>query len=177
MKKCLMCKNEIEDDVKFCHHCGAHSSNTAVEPTENDYVICNNCKTIINDTDATFCPNCGAKVAKSSIQDSLKKATQKVNDNEFVQSVKQDVGSSQTLNMIKNKTKSLFNKANSMNKSKKIIAAVVAVLLVVLIVATNIHRCEDCEELYFGKKYTVNFLGEEEDLCKDCYDHFWDIDW
>lgn len=59
---------------------------------------------------------------------------------------------------------------------KKIISlvVVVAIAAVAIFVGSNlIHRCDDCEKIFFGAGYEPNiiedFVSEEEQIiCKDC---------
>lgn len=61
---CPSCKKEIEDNSKFCPHCGTMQTPTSIEPTpaiEIDYSkvkVCRSCNRIIP-TNAWICPNCG----------------------------------------------------------------------------------------------------------------------
>lgn len=61
--------------------------------------------------------------------------------------------------------------------TKKIIplAVIGVVLLATLILVFNIHTCEECDEVYFGKQYEISFLGETEKVCKDCHEDFYDL--
>lgn len=101
----------------------------------------------------------------------------KKSNNEFVESIKQDVETSQSISMIKDKTKSTFEKmqtADSTQKNKiKKISIAALVIIVLLTVVTHIHKCDDCEKVYFGSKHTITYWGETEDLCKECYDDFY----
>ena len=155
---CSNCGQKIQEDAVFCFNCGANvtgvpfNSNPAVTniPIENQ----------------------AQRIPKVNIADTFNK----VKDNEFVKSVKNDVGNSQSLNIIKNKVDSTVQKAkNSKVKSKinkKIVIAVVAVIAV-LVVVLNLHKCEECEEIYFGEKNVVSFWGERAEVCKDCYEDFY----
>ena len=60
-------------------------------------------------------------------------------------------------------------------KLSKIIAVAIAAL-VLLITVVNIHRCPECEEIYFGKSRTISWLGEKEKVCNDCYKDYYLID-
>lgn len=55
----------------------------------------------------------------------------------------------------------------------KIIAPIAAVVLLLIIVVSNIHTCEECDKTYLGKKYTITFWDESENVCKDCYEDFY----
>ena len=61
------------------------------------------------------------------------------------------------------------------NKKFIPLIAVGAVVLIALIVVFNIHTCEECDEVYFGKQHKISFFGETEKVCKDCYDDFHDF--
>lgn len=184
MNKCSQCDYIFEGDEKVCPQCGKPTERKS--QTENN--ICSSCNAIV-ESNMLFCPNCGSKIrekkdnisSKVDIKNSVKDVVEKVKDNEFIQSVKQDVGNSQSINMIKNKVKETSNtvKASNFTKNKKfkIAGIIVTVLVVLLIVVTNIHQCEECDKVYFGKKHTISFWGESENVCKDCYDDFYSWDW
>lgn len=58
-------------------------------------------------------------------------------------------------------------------KSKKtyiIIAVCAFAAIVLLLIVTNIHKCDECEKVYFGKQYKVSWFGEHEKICRDCYE-------
>lgn len=133
---------------------------------------CNVCNGTF-DTDANFCPNCGAKIGaesqvhKEHFEKDFKDAINKVKQNEFVKSVKQDVGNIQSFNMIKGKIKTTDS-----NQKKRfiIIGIVILIIIVLLIIVTHIHQCDECDKVYFGSKHTVTYWGETENWCKECYE-------
>lgn len=190
MKRCNNCGQTYNEDLNFCTQCG-RVLETIVETVEEPNKVCPNCGAVIEDENALFCYSCGAIIKndfakqEASVQSIIKNTADKVKENEFVKSVKQDLENSQSLNVIKNKAQEGFNsavdvakgatqKVKSMNAAKKtmavIIAGAVAVVMVVLIVVTNIHTCDECDKTYFGKEYRlVSVWGNSESVCKDCY--------
>lgn len=191
MSKCSQCDYVFKSKQRVCPRCGAPVDQ---EVEEENYVaekVCPKCNTIV-EHDMFFCPNCGNRLDESehygndssnisNSHSTVKEVVNRVKQNEFIQSVKQDVGNSQSINMIKEKVKSKSNSINladKRNKSKIIILGIIALVVVaLLIIGTNIHRCEECDKLYFGKKHTISFWGESEDVCKECYDDFYSWDW
>ena len=157
-------------------------------------MFCSNCGKEIQEGDV-FCNNCGVNIASLSAtcenpstdedmknqeidqsKDNLADILNKVKENEFVKSVKSDVGNSQSLNVIKEKVASTVEKAKSNQVTrkinKKIVLALVAVIAI-LVVVLNLHKCEECEEIYFGEKNIINFWGEYAEVCDDCYEGFY----
>ncbi len=145
---------------------------------------CIKCNSSIDD-DAVFCPNCGEKIetetvdigSNNSVQENIKNTVNKVNNNEFVESVKQDVKNSQSIGIIKDQVKTTASKVKTsdgatMNKIKAI-AIIVVVAIVVLIVGTHIHHCDECDKIYFGNKHEITYWGETENMCGDCYDDYY----
>lgn len=140
---------------------------------------CNNCSgNQIFDDDTNFCPNCGGNLSyiKSDSND-----TNKVKEPQLVQAIKSDFQSSQSVTMLKEKINNTTKKIKSADAAKKkklkILAIVCAVIIVLLAVVTNIHKCEECDKVYFGKKHTVKFFNQSEDVCKDCYSDFHTFSW
>ncbi len=98
--------------------------------------------------DQRFCAKCGAELIDS-----------KINNN-----------SPHVSNPTKQKQKVVPN--DQKTKILKITVGVI-VVLVLLVTVTNIHRCPECEEIYFGKSYTISWFGEKEKVCKDCYKSYY----
>lgn len=207
MKICKKCGTEILDNEKFCSNCGEPVVTEAPVNSEvpvsadtsgNDKItnntemppikICPKCNKPVENENSKFCQYCGANLTTSqmhgdlnNIKNQIGKVADKVENNKFFQSVKKDLNSSESVSMIKNQVKETANKISTADKKKngkikKIICAVAAVL-VLLIIVTNIHQCEECDKVYFGKKYTISFWGESENVCKDCYTDFYSWDW
>ncbi len=170
---CPACGQKINDpNSKFCLMCGAELN------ANYSQAKCPKCDEPISDPNAKFCEFCGAdlsapKQSNAPISDFVKK----VGENDFVKSVKNDFKNSESLNLLKDKVNSAAGGVKVMSYDQKrkigIIAAVIGLILIALVVAANFHVCEECDEVYFGKKYTINFLGESEEVCKDCYDDFY----
>lgn len=109
-----------------------------------------------------FCPTCGERVNLEEND-----GAQRVSTGEsFSQSLKNDIGNSESINMIK-------TSVNGMNKGQKkkigIIAAVVIVLVVAISIFTHINTCDNCDKTYVGKKHYVIIWGEGGNLCNDCF--------
>lgn len=181
MKKCNACNQTFDSDGNFCPHCGAYPVEEINDTENTTNIVCPKCNVFI-DKNAAFCPNCGTKIGIESssarienFQNGFKDAVNKVKKNEFVKSVKQDVGNSQSINIIRDKVKSTADKVKTAdtNKRKKVIVIVVAVVIAVLIIATHIHQCDECDKVYFGNKHEISYWGETENLCKECYDDFY----
>ena len=184
-------QESIQDNIE-CPDCtGNFEKNVLERETNNEPVdgvqennqeqkTCPKCHHIIVNENAAFCEACGFSLdgSKKSVRDVFKISAEKVRDNEFLKAVKDDFSDSKSVQIIKNKTKETIEKGknsklNLKSRTVKIIASVVAVLLVGLIVGLNIHTCEECDEVYFGKKHLIRFFGEKEYVCSDCYDDFY----
>ena len=177
MKKCNDCNKTFLEAGNYCPDCGL--------PLVN--IVCPSCGEAIENEGAVFCSSCGAKLnetsvlEKSNAQNHVQNAVDKLKENEFVKSVKQDFENSQSVNMVKDKVKdaakNVKGKTSALPYYKKkkigILAGVAAVIIVLLLIVTHIHTCEECDKTYVGKKYTVSFWGESESVCKECYDDFY----
>lgn len=183
MKKCSSCNKYVDDDAKFCPACGKNEFITEEKTIQGmPQKVCPNCNTAISEEYTYFCPNCGNKLqdltdVKPTVQTVVSNTAETVKNSAFVQSVKSDLTNSKTVGMIKssaqNKVKKLKSADSSKKKKGKIVAIIAAVVLVVILVVSNIHVCEECDEVYFGKKHTISFWGETEEVCKDCYRDFY----
>lgn len=113
-----------------------------------------------------FCPECGENADLSD----EKEQSKPVSTAGFIQSVKSDIGNSESINMVKTKVKSMDK-----GKVKKygIIAAVVIILLVAVSVLTNIHTCGSCGKTYVGKEYRIQGFFNDYKCCKDCYREYY----
>ena len=137
-------------------------------------VFCSKCGNEIS-IEAEFCPVCGNKtgVQKNIVTETI----EKVSDNEFVKSVKQDLGNSRSINMIKNKIDGATEKVKTASSEKKkkwkFRAITLAVVLAVVIIVFNTHECDECEDIYFGSENVINFWGETYAVCEDCYEDFY----
>ncbi len=169
---CPECGQKIWDpNINFCSECGA-PINLQQEQMPK---VCPKCDGPISNPNAKVCEFCGADLTKPITQHtSVSDFAKKIGDNEFVKSVKSDVQKSESLKFIKDKAKggNIYLK-----KQMRTAMAIIAVFVLIVVVATHIHKCEECDKIYFGNKNTINFWGETEDVCKDCYKDFysWDM--
>lgn len=191
MKICTNCNYQYEENEKFCPNCGNmliedDNDNREIELDAVNNIACPNCNMVLNG-DFAFCPSCGAKISENTqneqnnILNSIGEVVNDVKNNDFIKSVKQDLDNSESINMVKDRVKYTSDKIKNAdevkkNKIKKIVI-IAAVIVVLLIIAGNIHQCEECDKLYFGKKNTISFWGESENVCKDCYNDFYSWDW
>lgn len=120
---------------------------------------CKNCGQELEINQA-FCPTCGKRVTT----DNESKAT--TSSANLAQSIKNDIGNSESINMVKNKVSDINN-----GKKKKIgiIVAVAVVLIVAMSILTHINTCDNCDKTYVGKKHYVIIWGEGGNLCNDCF--------
>lgn len=177
MKKCNDCNKTFLEAGNYCPDCGLPLIDA----------VCPNCGKLIENEGAVFCSNCGSRIdasptsEKSAAQSHIQNAVDKLTENEFVKSVKKDFENSQSVNMVKDKvkdvTENVKDKAAEIPYYKKkkigIFAGIAAVIIVLLIIAANIHTCEECDKVYIGKKHSISFWGQSEDVCKDCYNDFY----
>ena len=178
MKKCNNCNKIFQAEGNFCADCGAPLM---------DIVVCPNCGKEIENESASFCFDCGAKLngstedKKANFKDTVQSSVDKLKESEFVKSVKNDLQNSQSVSLIKNKAIETANTvkikaatATGVDKSKVgLVAAIMVVVIVIIGILANIRTCDECNKTYVGKKHTVSFWGETENLCKDCYDDFY----
>ncbi|MCI9641691.1 MAG: zinc-ribbon domain-containing protein [Eubacterium sp.] len=178
MKKCNNCDKFFSAASHFCADCGSLLV---------DITVCPNCGKEIENEEAAFCSGCGAKidsiteVNKTNIKDTIQTSVDKLKDNEFVKSVRNDFQNSQSVGIIKDKvkdaTQNVKNTAAKMPYYKKkkiaIFAGIAAIIIILLLIVTSIHTCDECDKTYLGKKHEVTFWGETENLCKDCYNDFY----
>ena len=91
---------------------------------------------------------------------------------ELFNAMKNDVSKSEFLKITKEKTQNISSKVPKGNKSgkiKKVLVVLVVVIVVALSIAVScIHRCDNCDDFYFGKKHTINFYGDEYVVCDAC---------
>lgn len=155
----------------FCSNCGKEVSNGSA--------FCSNCGTSIgvftgNNVSGESVPN---ENQDSSVQNvCFEDQINKVKDNEFVKAVKSDVGNSQSLNIIKEKVDTTVEKAKNSNISNKINKKFVilgVVVIAIFVVVLNLHKCEECEKIFFGKKNVISFWDESSEVCNDCYEDFY----
>ena len=123
-----------------------------------------NCKNCGNELSQgqVFCPACGEKVTID--EDSQRQNTSAAGS--FAQSLKNDIGNSESINMVK-------AKVNSMDKTKVkkygIIAIVAVALIVIISVFANFHTCDRCGKHFFGKQFVVSGEYNNYKCCRSCY--------
>ena len=109
-----------------------------------------------------FCPACGENADLSD----EKEQSKPVSSAGFIQSVKSDIGNSESINMVK-------TKVNSMDKTKikkyGIIAGVVLVLIVAISMIANFHTCDRCGKHFFGKQFVISGEYNNYKCCRSCY--------
>lgn len=191
MKKCRNCLCELEDNVNFCSECGSADFELEVKFIKHEVKVCKACNNEVS-MGSKFCSNCGGNdfqivekmlpveemASKNEALNSIKDKTVeklkagKQEGAELVNAMKNDISKSEFLKMTKEKAKNVSNrvpKANKTRKIKKSLIALVVVIVVVLGIAVScIHRCDNCEEIFFGEKHTYDFYGDEYVVCDDC---------
>ncbi len=134
MKKCNNCDKFFSAASHFCADCGSLLV---------DITVCPNCGKEIENEEAAFCSGCGAKidsiteVNKTNIKDTIQTSVDKLKDNEFVKSVRNDFQNSQSVGIIKDKvkdaTQNVKNTAAKMPYYKKkkiaIFAGIAAIIM------------------------------------------------
>ena len=147
----------------------------------NNKTICPHCNLEITNEKQNFCPYCGKSLknqvkTNSEFQAAVNTADT-VKNNGIISSVKSDLSNSKTLHLIKDSAQNTIANAKSADASKKkkiiIGVAIAALLLILVTVICNIHKCDECDKVYIGKKYEISFFDEKEDVCKDCYTDFY----
>lgn len=191
MKKCKKCLSQLEDNVNFCSECGSADFELSDGFIKQEVKLCKACnnETSIEDK---FCSNCGGNdfeivekmlpveetTSKSEAINSIKDKTVeklkagKEEGAELFNAMKNDVSKSEFIKMIREKVKGVSKKAPKENKSgkkKKVLIALAVVIVVALGIGFScVHRCDNCDDFYFGKKHTFNFYGDEYVVCDDC---------
>ncbi len=200
MKQCTNCQMSFENEFAFCPNCGTpitqveekacspvaeqeiteiadivQSEFEAKSPNIDNLKFCSNCGKKIS-KQCKFCEFCGAEVGQ--VNKSKADVMGKIKENDFVKSVNKDLKNSATIDTIKKKTQGIGEKINLSHKlkgvlkKKPLIIAVVAVV-VLIVVLSSLHKCDECEEVYFGKQNKVEIFGEEYKLCDECHDIWW----
>lgn len=178
MKKCNNCNKILSETGNFCPDCGSPLV---------DVAVCLNCGNETENTNAEFCSVCGSQMYENTetqnknVADNESTPVNRLKENEFFKSVKSDFQNSQSVNLVKEKVKdtaqNVKTKTSKLSYYQKkkigIIAGICAVIVVLVVLATSIHTCDECDKTYLGKKHTVTFWGETENLCKDCYNDFY----
>lgn len=120
---------------------------------------CKNCGQEL-ELNQAFCPTCGERVTT----DNEPKAP--AASGSFAQSIKNDIGKSESINMVKTKVGGINN---GQKKKIAIIVAVAVVLIVAISIFTHINTCDNCDKTYVGKKHYVVIWGKGANLCNDCF--------
>lgn len=158
MKQCINCHQTLEDTDIFCPNCGTKAEESVTQITPNPTVPI-------------------PPVSNSTTPTDEENTANPVNNQNFVRSLQQDFQNSRSLGILKNKMNTAADKVKNADAEKKkklkIISIIAVLAIVVLICVTNIHRCEECDKVYLGKKYTIDFWGETENVCKECYNDFY----
>ncbi len=143
-------------------------------------MFCPNCGTKIEE-DAKFCGECGKTIQipmQSAAQADVQPPTPQQGQDP-AHNPKLVIDLNGAANFASDKAKIVKEKVkkakNGSNKKFIPLIAAGAAALVALIVVFNIHTCEECDEVYFGKQYKVSFFGESEKVCKECYEDFYDF--
>lgn len=169
----------------------AENEDAPENPFVEDTHKCPRCGEILASAFA-FCPHCGANLSlpdsnvssgfkniADSVKSEVKRAEDKLKENEFVRSVHDDFKNSRSVEMVKNAVGGAVNSASvgiqkqGTGRALKIVIPIVIAVVLLLAVVLNIHTCEECGDVYFGKKNTISFWGESESVCKDCYNDFY----
>ena len=161
IRYCTKCRYELSNpDARFCPHCGTRIAKASEKPK------CQNCGAELTDSGAQFCPYCGERTNGDTKDELIEK--------QFERAAKAVSGAVKT---VSNTTGTLVDKAKSLEPKKKksaIIAAAASVFVIIaLVLVLNIHRCDECDRVYFGKQYELSFFGETEKICGDCYHDWW----
>lgn len=182
MKKCVNCANTCSDDTAlFCPFCGAAYPKEQTQEPEHDFSLASTAEQDDTSERSESPVRSGSETARV-IKGTASNVARKVNNNAFVQAVRSDLRSSETIQTVKRTVSQTVDKAksgvsdNTGGKGKRIAAIIaVAVVVIGLTLGLGLHRCEECDEIYFGKQYKVSFFGETEKVCKDCYDDFYNF--
>lgn len=171
---CTNCGKKVILDEKCCADCGVPTNSNFLqycfacgEKTEPESAVCKCCGTeLMSGIDEKVPEFDSEKLVEKEVEEES-------NEKEIglTEAIKNDLGNSETARLLKSKIEEKSGKSQ-FSRQKKMIAALLAVVVLVFIIATNIHTCEECEKVYFGKEYSISFFGEHEGMCKECYDNF-----
>lgn len=164
MKICKKCGTLYVDKLNFCSICGE---------TLEVYQEIENATDISNEINVL-----------SETQQQSEETNTLSENNSYISSVKNDLMQSESIKKLKKdaikttkKAKKLTDqgvkKFKNVNKKKKILITIAAVLITLFAVVLNIHICEDCEDVYFGKQY--HYMGS--DICEECYRDYTTFNW
>lgn len=193
MKKCKKCLSQLEDNVNFCSECGSDDFEFEVKFINQEVKVCKACNNEVS-MGSNFCSYCGGndfeiteklvpveeaeEVSSNQAFNTIKDKTVeklkvgKQESAELFNAIKNDVSKSEFLKMTKEKAKNVSSKVPKRNKTgkiKKVLIVLVAIIVVALGIAVScIHRCDNCEEIFFGEKHTYDFYGDEYVVCDDC---------
>lgn len=132
--------------------------------------FCPYCGKELRNPSMAFCPYCGNKLG-----DPTKSGQVTINVKDIADKA---VGTaSDIISKTSTSVSTAATRFKNLDAQKKnrilIIAALVLIALVAIIIVSNIHRCPECGEMFFGKYRTVSIFGEKLKMCKDCYNSIW----
>lgn len=170
MKKCEKCGYTTEREAKFCPQCGSLMAVQHSEGSEDTVVlknICPKCHTPVSDPNSKYCYKCGASLNSFAGYEST--FPPYANNRKF---------QNRNLSNHLSSFETAINKKIHIGSDniRILIICIVSILVMVVVVsvlAVSIHKCDECGDIYFGKKNTISFFGVEEDVCDDCYDDFY----
>lgn len=170
MKKCEKCGYTTEREAKFCPQCGSLMSVQNSEGSEDTVVlknICPKCHTPVSDPNSKYCYKCGTRLNNFVGHENLypPQYNNKKLENKNV------------LNTFSSFEAAVNEKLHMSPQNSKILIICLSCILVVVIIASIlfscIHKCDECGDVYFGKKNTISFFGMEEEVCDDCYSDYY----
>lgn len=188
---CSKCGKELEIGSLFCSNCGSKvniitETEEVIMSTENANGIEPEIEETIAEVEIQDAIENGNEITQT---DSQKKDTYDDGNKSFIDSFKNDIKNSNSIKYIKDKcakidvseikskvsdsAKSITSKSAGIKKQKIVISVAVIIIALVVIVVAHIHKCEECDKVYFGNKYEISFWGQREEVCKDCYNDFY----
>ena len=170
MKKCEKCGYTTERDARFCPQCGSPLEIQSSVGSEDTVVlknICPNCHTPVSDPTSKYCYKCGAKLNNFAGHQNMSPPYYN----------KPKPNGKSALNRISSLENAVDGKLHIGPQNTRILLICVVCVLVLVIIASIlfpfIHRCDECGNIYFGKKNTISFFDLEEDVCDECYKDFY----
>lgn len=174
MKKCNQCGTMMPDNAEFCTMCGNTFPNQQFNQSPHINQVPNN--GAINQADNSV-PN-AYQVPQQQSQMQYPSVPAQINT---YQKARTEYYAPNNTSKIRSNTANYTAvKTNLNRKQSKIIiitATVIISLIAMLLVVTHIHKCDECNKVYFGSRHQISFFGETENVCKDCYNDFYSFDW